>query len=151
VAIDLAPEIYLKVRRIISISTICVDIFAIFGKPQSIDKRGAKAYHTGNKWTFSLKCKLTLQRRGMTTGELLQQVEGLTKDLLYYFESKGYIKPRKVYYARVERNDYSEDDLRKVQLIWHYYSQGFRSRVAYEKAMADYNSGQLSLWEHERS
>lgn len=85
----------------------------------------------------------------MTTGEVLQQVEGLPKDLLYYFESKGYIKPRKIQYARVERNDYSEDDLKKVKLLWHYYSQGFRPRVAYEKAMADYNNAQLTLWQVE--
>jgi len=87
----------------------------------------------------------------MRTGEVLQQIEGLTKDLLYYFESKGYVKPRKIRYTMVERNDYSEEDFRKIQLIWHYYSQGFRPRVAYEKAMADYNSGQLNLWESGRS
>jgi DNA-binding transcriptional MerR regulator len=86
----------------------------------------------------------------MRTGEVLQQVDGMTKDLLYYFESKGYVKPRKIEYARVERNDYSDDDLKKIKLIWRYYSQGFRPRVAYEKAMADYNNTQLPLWQAER-
>jgi len=87
----------------------------------------------------------------MRTGEVLKQVEGLTKDLLYYFESKGYIKPQKIRYTILERNDYSEEDLRKIRLIWHYYSQGFRPRVAYEKAMTDYNSGQLHLWESKQT
>ena len=83
----------------------------------------------------------------MRTGEVLQQVDGLTKDLLYYFEAKGYIQPRKVQLERIYRNEYSDDDLRKAKLIWHYYSQGFRARVAYEKAMADYGNAQPTLWE----
>ena len=86
----------------------------------------------------------------MRTGEVLQQVDGLTKDLLYYFEEKGYIEPRKIQFVRVDRNEYSDDDLKKIKLIWHYYSQGFRPRVAYEKAMEDYNNAQLTLWQTER-
>lgn len=81
----------------------------------------------------------------MTTGEVLAQVPGITKDQLYYFEAKGFVRPRKVAAGKVERNDYSEEDLRLIKAISKYYQQGFPPKVAYQKAMAEQKTPPLPL------
>ena len=81
----------------------------------------------------------------MTTGELLAQVPGTTKDQLYYFEAKGFVRPRKVSVGKVERNDYNEEDLRLIKAICKYYQQGFPPKVAFQKAMAEQKTPPLPL------
>ena len=81
----------------------------------------------------------------MTTGEVIAQVPGLTYARLYYFEAKGFIRPRKVSSGKVERNDYSEKDLQLIKALQHYSSQGFPPKVAYQKAMAEQKTPPLPL------
>ncbi len=94
-------------------------------------------------------CKHTRKRPPwtdiVTTGELLAKVPPVTKDQLYYFEAKGFIRPKKVSVGKVERNDYSDDDLKMVASISKYYQQGFPPKVAFQKAMAEQKTPPLPL------
>ena len=81
----------------------------------------------------------------VTTGEVLAQVPGLTYARLYYFEAKGFIRPHKVSSGKLERNDYSQDDLQLVKAMQHYCAQGFTPKVAHQKAMAEQKTPPLPL------
>lgn len=71
----------------------------------------------------------------MTTGEVLNKIEGLTKDILYYWEAKGYIQPKKYQRGRVDKRDYSEKDFKFVAAMFKYYETGFPPKHCYQKAM----------------
>ena len=73
----------------------------------------------------------------MTTGEILNQVKHLNKDILYYWEARGYIRPRKYQRGSVDKRDYSERDYRIVSVMFKYYKQGFPPRRCFQKAMED--------------
>ncbi len=45
----------------------------------------------------------------------------------------------------LEAREYGERDIRKVEAIWKYLQQGFKHKVAYERAMEEINNTQLSL------
>lgn len=73
----------------------------------------------------------------MTTGEVLNRVDNLTKDLLYYWEAKGFINPRKYQRGRVDKRDYSERDLSLITIMFKYYEEGFPPKKSYEKAIEE--------------
>ena len=73
----------------------------------------------------------------MTTGEVLNKVDNLTKDLLYYWEARGFISPRKYQRGKVEKRDYSEEDFRLIAIIFKYYERGFPPKKSYEKAIEE--------------
>jgi hypothetical protein len=73
----------------------------------------------------------------MNTTEVLKRVPGIDKRTLYYWESLGLINPKKVKKKRIERRDYSQNDLQKIQLIWKFYEQGFPPLVAFQKAVGE--------------
>ena len=70
----------------------------------------------------------------MTTSELLRRIP-IPRHKLYYLEQKGYISPKKNQVGEKEFRDYSERDAEKVRLIWRFVQEGFRYRVAHEKAL----------------
>jgi DNA-binding transcriptional MerR regulator len=70
----------------------------------------------------------------MTTGEVLNRIHSLTKDLLYYWEAKGYIQPRKYQRGRVDKRDYSEKDFQMIAAMFKYYEKGFPPKRCYQKA-----------------
>ena len=71
----------------------------------------------------------------MTTGEVLNRVSGLTKDVLYYWEARGYINPKKYQRGRVDKRNYSQGDFRVIVAMFKYYKQGFSPKVCYQKAV----------------
>ncbi|MFC1699606.1 MerR family transcriptional regulator [Candidatus Omnitrophota bacterium] len=73
----------------------------------------------------------------MTTGEILNKIQNLTKDILYYWEAKGYIQPRKYQRGRVDKRDYSERDFQIVHSMFKYYEKGFPPKRCYQMAMKD--------------
>ena len=73
----------------------------------------------------------------MTTGEVLNRIQNLTKDLLYYWEARGYIQPRKYQRGRVDKRDYSEKDCQVIAMMFKYYEKGFPPKRCYQKAMDD--------------
>jgi len=76
----------------------------------------------------------------MTIGEVLNRINSLTKDILYYWEAKGYIKPRKYQRGKVEKRDYSEEDFRIIATMFKYYEKGFPPKKSYEKAVEEINN-----------
>lgn len=70
----------------------------------------------------------------MTTAEVIKSIR-IPRDRLYYLEQKGFINPKKILVGEREARDYSEEDIEKIILIWKYVQEGFRYRVAYQKAL----------------
>jgi DNA-binding transcriptional MerR regulator len=72
----------------------------------------------------------------MTTGEVLNKISGLSKDVLYYWEARGYISPRKYQRGRVDKRNYSRSDFKLIAAMFRYYKQGFSPKMCYQKAIA---------------
>lgn len=75
----------------------------------------------------------------MNTTEVLRKVT-IPRQKLYYLEQKGFIQPRKRRVGEKEFREYTKWDLEKIRLIWQFVQEGFRYRVAHEKAMEALNS-----------
>ncbi len=71
----------------------------------------------------------------MDLKDVLRQVPGMNKRLVYYLESQGYIRPAQIHKSRINRRDYSADDLRRLHRFWTYYERGFTVRSATEAAI----------------
>lgn len=61
----------------------------------------------------------------MRLAEVLAQVDGLTKRFVHYLEAQGHIAPTRVAKQRIDRREYSADDVRRIAAIWRYYRRGF--------------------------
>ena len=70
----------------------------------------------------------------MTTGEVLNKIANLTKDLLYYWEARGYIQPRKYQRGRVDKRDYSDKDFQLIMVMFKFYEKGFPPKRCFQKA-----------------
>jgi hypothetical protein len=47
--------------------------------------------------------------------------------------------------GELESREYSEEEFRKLELIWKYLQSGFKHKIAYEKAMEELQSPKLRL------
>lgn len=74
----------------------------------------------------------------MQTLEVLKKID-IPRHKLYYLEQKGYINPKKITRGDLEMREYTEEDFRKIQVIWKFLKQGFKHKVAYQKAMENLN------------
>lgn len=72
----------------------------------------------------------------MKTAELLEKIN-IPRHKLYYLEQKGYINPKRFPRGDLEERKYSQSDFEKVETIWKYLQEGFKHRVAYQKAMEE--------------
>ncbi len=70
----------------------------------------------------------------MNTADVLKRT-GIPREKLYYLEQKGYISPRKIYVGEKAFREFDEIDVRLIHWIWTYLKEGFRYRIAYEKAL----------------
>jgi len=70
----------------------------------------------------------------MEIGEILKNIPGLTKEFLYYLESKNYIQPRHIRKQRLSRRDYSDNDLLLIRRAFELYAKGYNPRTAVEIA-----------------
>lgn len=73
---------------------------------------------------------------GIKTEELLKRID-IPRQKLYYLEQKGYIKPQKIVIGEKNFREYSDEDIKKVECIWKYLKNGFKYRVAHEKALEE--------------
>ncbi len=64
---------------------------------------------------------------------------GIPAHKLYYLEQKGYINPGRNRMGELEARDYTEEETVKIQLIWKYLKMGYKHKVAYQKAMEEFN------------
>ena len=84
----------------------------------------------------------------MRTPELLAKID-IPRHKLYYLEQKGYIKPHKTVIGEKEFREYSEEDVKKVEVLWKYLKKGFKYKIAFEKAMEEISTLQMSLIKNE--
>jgi len=82
----------------------------------------------------------------MRIGDVLRRVPGLTKQFLYYLESKAYITPGHIRKQRLSRRDYSEEDLLVIRQIFELYQQGFSPRGAAEHAKDSVTDSHLHIF-----
>ncbi|MBA7711144.1 MerR family transcriptional regulator [Candidatus Aerophobetes bacterium] len=80
----------------------------------------------------------------MQTSDILEKID-IPRHKLYYLEQKGYIHPKKVPRGELEAREFTEEDFKKIQAIWKYLKQGFKHKIAYQKAMEELNNPQLEL------
>lgn len=84
----------------------------------------------------------------MNSGEILQEIDGLTQDKLTYFVRAGYINPKKIRRGSLNYNVFSDNDLSLVKRAWDYIKKyGTKTSIAFEKARNELSDPQMSLWE----
>ena len=74
-----------------------------------------------------------------TTRQVVEEI-GIPRQKLYYLEQKGFVEPTTKQRGEKLFRYYSQIEVEKVRLIWKYWQQGFRYRVAYQKALRDLES-----------
>jgi DNA-binding transcriptional MerR regulator len=72
----------------------------------------------------------------MKTSEVLRLID-IPRHKLYYLEQKGYVSPSRIPMGDLEAREYTPEDVQKVKLIWKYLKQGFKHRIAYQKALEE--------------
>ncbi len=80
----------------------------------------------------------------MRTSDILKKLS-IPRHKLYYLEQKGYIKPKRIPMGELESREYSDEEFRKLELIWKYLQSGFKHKIAYEKAMEEMENPKLKL------
>jgi len=70
----------------------------------------------------------------MNTSDVIKKT-GIPRQKLYYLEQKGYISPIQIHVGEKAFREFSEVDVQLIQWIWTYLKDGFRYRIAYEKAL----------------
>jgi len=80
----------------------------------------------------------------MRTSDVLKKLN-IPRHKLYYLEQKGYIKPKRTPMGELETREYTEEDYKKVELIWKYLQNGFKHKIAYQKAMEELQNPTLDL------
>ncbi|MCP3676088.1 MAG: MerR family transcriptional regulator [Deltaproteobacteria bacterium] len=80
----------------------------------------------------------------MTTAEVLKKT-GIPRHKLYYLEQKGFVKPKRIPMGDLEAREYTQNDVRKIELIWKYLQMGFKHKIAWEKALSEMDDPQIDL------
>ncbi len=80
----------------------------------------------------------------MTTAEVLKKT-GIPRHKLYYLEQKGFVKPKRIPMGDLEAREYTQNDVRKIELIWKYLQMGFKHKIAWEKALGEMDDPQIDL------
>ena len=70
----------------------------------------------------------------MNTSDVIKKT-GIPRQKLYYLEQKGYISPKKIHVGEKAFREFNEIDIQLIHWIWTYLKDGFRYRIAYEKAL----------------
>jgi len=72
----------------------------------------------------------------MRTKDVLKKID-IPREKIYYLEYKGFIKPKRIPMGEIEAREFSKEDFKKIETIWKYLKQGFKHKVAYQKAMEE--------------
>ena len=70
----------------------------------------------------------------MRLRELLTRAGGADKRFVYYLEAQGVIQPARLPKSRIDRREYSEEDVSRIRRIWRYYQQGYALNTARDLA-----------------
>ena len=72
----------------------------------------------------------------MKTSQILEKT-GIPRHKLYYLEQKGYITPQRIPMGDLEAREYSNTDVKRIEIIWKYLKKGFKHKIAYQKALEE--------------
>ena len=75
----------------------------------------------------------------MKTSDILKTVN-IPRHKLYYLEQKGYVFPKRIPMGDLEAREYTDEDVKKIKLIWKYLKRGFKHKIAYQKALEEMHS-----------
>ena len=78
----------------------------------------------------------------MRITEIAKQI-GATPDEIRYFEKKGYVQSRWMRLNTRCVRDYSDSEVRKIELLVKYRRQGFEHEVAHNKATQEIEQPRL--------
>lgn len=70
----------------------------------------------------------------MRLGDVLQRVPGLEKRFVYYLEAQGVISPTRLPKSRIDRREYSAEDVGRLRRVWRHYRRGYALGTARELA-----------------
>jgi len=77
-----------------------------------------------------------------TTSEVVNEV-GIPRQKLYYLEQKAFVNPETERRGEKTFRFYPDREVEKIRTIWKYLEQGFRYRVAYERALEELQQPKL--------
>lgn len=80
----------------------------------------------------------------LKTPDLLKLID-IPRQKLYYLEQKGYVTPHKIVIGEKEFRQYTKEDVDKIACIWKYLKNGFKYKIAYEKAVEELSNPQIAL------
>ncbi|MCX5906120.1 MAG: MerR family transcriptional regulator [Deltaproteobacteria bacterium] len=80
----------------------------------------------------------------MRTSEVLKRLN-IPRHKLYYLEQKGYVKPTRIPMGDLETREFTEEEFKKLELIWKYLQSGFKYKIAYQKAIEELQNPKLNL------
>jgi DNA-binding transcriptional MerR regulator len=89
---------------------------------------------------------ITIGSLDLRTSDVLKRLN-IPRHKLYYLEQKGYVKPTRIPMGELETREYTEEEFRKLELIWKYLQSGFKYKIAYQKAMEELQNPKLQLSE----
>ncbi|MBN2514448.1 MAG: hypothetical protein JXC33_00275 [Deltaproteobacteria bacterium] len=71
----------------------------------------------------------------MTAGEIIENIEGLSRDRLTYSVRAGCVNPKKIKRRSLYFNEFSERDLSLIGRAWEYiYKHDMRTGAAFKRA-----------------
>jgi DNA-binding transcriptional MerR regulator len=80
----------------------------------------------------------------LRTSEVLKRLN-IPRHKLYYLEQKGYVKPTRIPMGDLETREFTEEEFKKLELIWKYLQSGFKYKIAYQKAIEELQNPKLNL------
>ena len=90
------------------------------------------ALNISRSWMYIMK----------TTSEVVNEV-GIPRQKLYYLEQKAFVNPETEWRGEKTFRFYPDREVEKIRTIWKYLKQGFRYRVAYERALEELQQPKL--------
>ncbi len=70
----------------------------------------------------------------MNTRDVLAQIGSLTRQELYRYEAKGFIKPKTLVVGRVNRKEYTQGDADMARLIKYHHMSGWAAERTLDEA-----------------
>lgn len=64
-------------------------------------------------------------------------ITGISKDLLFYLERQGFIKPKKEVVGKIDRRWWTEKEVEKIRSIYEYTKDGLPPKEAAKRAICD--------------
>lgn len=82
--------------------------------------------------------------------EMIKKLDGLTPDLLYYWERQGYIRPKRKKIGKKSVRDYSNRDFELIEVMFKFYKKGLKPKLCREKAIEEVQRKHSILEEQKR-